>query len=85
VVAGGWARNPAVRSVKRALLGPFDWPRVTQAGARGAALLAGVAAGRYAGIGDLPEPDRPRAAPVGRDGPGRRPATASPGPERSPR
>jgi hypothetical protein len=41
--------------VKRALLGPFEWPRVTEAGARGAALLTGVAAGRYAGIGDLPE------------------------------
>jgi sugar (pentulose or hexulose) kinase len=55
VLAGGWARSPAARSVKRALLGPFEWPRVTEAGARGAALLAGVAAGRYAGIGDLPE------------------------------
>jgi sugar (pentulose or hexulose) kinase len=56
VLAGGWARSPAARSVKRAVLGPFEWPRVTEAGARGAALLAGVAAGRYAGIGDLPEP-----------------------------
>jgi sugar (pentulose or hexulose) kinase len=55
VLAGGWARSPAARSVKRAVLGPFEWPRVTEAGARGAALLAGVAAGRYAGIGDLPE------------------------------
>jgi glycerol kinase len=41
--------------VKRAVLGPFEWPPVAEAGARGAALLAGVAAGRYAGIGDLPE------------------------------
>jgi sugar (pentulose or hexulose) kinase len=55
VLAGGWARSPAARSVKRAVLGPFEWPRVTEAGARGAALLAGVAAGRFAGIGDLPE------------------------------
>jgi sugar (pentulose or hexulose) kinase len=55
VLAGGWARSPTARSVKRTLLGPFEWPRVTEAGARGAALLAGVAAGRYAGIGDLPE------------------------------
>jgi sugar (pentulose or hexulose) kinase len=59
VLAGGWARSPAVRSVKRARLGPFDWPPVTQAGARGAALLAGVAAGRWAGIEDLPGPDAP--------------------------
>jgi hypothetical protein len=40
--------------VKRAVLGPFDWPQVTQAGARGAALLAGIAAGRYGGIDELP-------------------------------
>jgi sugar (pentulose or hexulose) kinase len=57
VLAGGWARSAAARSVKRAVLGPFDWPRVDQAGARGAALLAGVAAGRFDGIGDLPGPD----------------------------
>jgi sugar (pentulose or hexulose) kinase len=57
VLAGGWARSPANRSVKRALLGAFEWPRVTEAGARGAALLAGIAAGRYAGIEDLPATD----------------------------
>jgi sugar (pentulose or hexulose) kinase len=67
VLAGGWAHSPAVRSVKRAVLGPYDWPRVTQAGARGAALLAGIAAGRYGGIGDLPDPP---------EAPGGRPATA---------
>jgi sugar (pentulose or hexulose) kinase len=56
VLAGGWARSPAARSVKRATLGPFEWPRVTEAGARGAALLAGIAAGRFTGIDDLPQP-----------------------------
>jgi sugar (pentulose or hexulose) kinase len=61
VLAGGWAKNPAARSVKRAVLGPFDWPQVTQAGARGAALLAGLAAGRYRGIDELP--GSARAAP----------------------
>ena len=61
VLAGGWAKNPAARSVKRAVLGPFDWPQVTQAGARGAALLAGIAAGRYGGIDELP--GSARAAP----------------------
>jgi hypothetical protein len=60
--------------VKRAVLGPYDWPQVTQAGARGAALLAGIAAGRFAGIDDLPDPD-----------PDRRPAAGSLEPERSPR
>jgi sugar (pentulose or hexulose) kinase len=72
VLAGGWARNPAARSVKRAVLGPFDWPPVTQAGARGAALLAGVAAGLFAGIDDLPDP-------------GHRPAAGCLEPERSAR
>ena len=43
--------------MKRALLGAFEWPRVAEAGARGAALLAGIAAGRYAGIDDLPATD----------------------------
>jgi hypothetical protein len=60
--------------VKRAVLGPYEWPEVTEAGARGAALLAGVAAGRFAGIDDLPDP-----------GPGRRSAAGSLEPERSPR
>jgi sugar (pentulose or hexulose) kinase len=72
VLAGGWANSPAARSVKRALLGPFDWPPVAQAGARGAALLAGIAAGDFAGIDDLPDP-------------GRRPAAGRREPERSPR
>ena len=40
------------------VLGPFDWPQVTQAGARGAALLAGIAAGRYGGIDELPRSAR---------------------------
>jgi len=71
MLAGGWARSPAVRSVKLARLGPFDHPTVTEAGARGAALLAGVAAGRFAGIQDLPAPSG--AAP----GP-RRPLVATP-------
>jgi sugar (pentulose or hexulose) kinase len=56
VLAGGWARSPAVRSVKLARLGPFEHPPVTEAGARGAALLGGVAAGRFAGVQELPAP-----------------------------
>lgn len=54
VVGGGWARDPAVRAVKRQLLGSFERPPVAEAGARGAALLAGLAAGIYGGIEDLP-------------------------------
>jgi glycerol kinase len=62
VVAGGWARDPAVRSVKEEVLGPFEWPPVREAGARGAALLAGVAAGIYADIHELPAPAEAVAA-----------------------
>jgi len=56
VVGGGWARSAAVRSTKRAQLGAFDHPRVREPGARGAALLAGVAAGRYPHARALPRP-----------------------------
>jgi sugar (pentulose or hexulose) kinase len=54
VVTGGWARDAAVQAVKRELLGDFDLPQVQEAGARGAALLAGCAAGIFGGVGDLP-------------------------------
>jgi sugar (pentulose or hexulose) kinase len=60
VVAGGWARDPAVRAIKEEVLGPFEWPPVTEAGARGAALLAGIAAGIYGGVDDLPAPEPAR-------------------------
>ena len=54
VVAGGGARSGLARALKRAALGPFDLPAVEEAGARGAALLAGCAAGIFAGVHDLP-------------------------------
>ena len=62
VVTGGWARSPTVRAVKRTVLGPFEEPVVSEAGARGAALIAGIAAGVFKGFEDLPpvewrEPD----------------------------
>jgi glycerol kinase len=41
-------------------LGAVEAPPVTEAGARGAALIAGVAAGVFAGVDDLP----PIPAPV---------------------
>ena len=53
VVAGGWARDDAFMQAKAAL-GAVEAPPVTEAGARGAALLAGVAAGLYPSIDDLP-------------------------------
>lgn len=56
VVGGGWARSAALRDVKRARLGPFTYPCVGEPGARGAALLAGLAAGRYPAVDRLPAP-----------------------------
>jgi glycerol kinase len=53
VVTGGWARDPAVLHAKRRL-GAIEAPPVIEAGCRGAALLAGVAAGLFAGADELP-------------------------------
>jgi len=53
VVTGGWARDRAVRETKRRL-GAVETPAVVEAGCRGAALLAGVAAGAYPSADELP-------------------------------
>jgi sugar (pentulose or hexulose) kinase len=55
IATGGGLQNDAVRRVKREILGEFIEPAVQEAGARGAALLAGMAAGIYADITSLPE------------------------------
>jgi sugar (pentulose or hexulose) kinase len=62
VVTGGWARDEAVRATKAAHVGPFEHPPVVEAGARGAALLAGVAAGLFQSADALP----PIPVPAGR-------------------
>lgn len=54
VVGGGWARSAAVRRAKADRLGPFDYPAVREPGVRGAALLAGFAAGAYSDVASLP-------------------------------
>jgi sugar (pentulose or hexulose) kinase len=54
VVVGGWARSAAFMQVKERAFGALTRSRVEQAGARGAALLAGLAAGAYATPGDFP-------------------------------
>jgi len=61
VVTGGWARDEAVLAAK-ARLGPLETPPVVEAGCRGAALLAGVAAGLFESADALP----PVPAPAGR-------------------
>ncbi|MFL5840478.1 MAG: L-fuculokinase [Thermoleophilaceae bacterium] len=63
VVTGGWARDEAVLASK-GRLGDFEVPRVVEAGARGAALLAGVAAGLFESVDQLPP--IPIPVPVGR-------------------
>jgi len=45
VVAGGWAEGEAAQAAKAKWLGPFQMTEATYAGARGAALTAGRAAG----------------------------------------
>jgi sugar (pentulose or hexulose) kinase len=54
VVTGGWARDDAFLAAKAAHIGPFEHPPVVEAGARGAALLAGVAAGLFESADALP-------------------------------
>jgi hypothetical protein len=47
VVTGGWAAGAAARAVKAAHLGGFEHAEGISAGARGAALAAGRAAGMW--------------------------------------
>lgn len=54
VAAGGWLNNAGIRAVRQRVLGPFDVPAVSQCGTRGAALLAGLAAGLYPSRADFP-------------------------------
>jgi sugar (pentulose or hexulose) kinase len=61
VVVGGWARDEAVLASK-ASLGPVEAPPVIEAGARGAALLGGVAAGVFESVDTLPPIPIPVAA-----------------------
>lgn len=67
LVVGGWAQEGCFAAAKEALLGPFLRPDVSQAGARGAALLAGVAAEVLPGAVSPPAPpmitSMPEASP----------------------
>ncbi|HEV8153659.1 MAG TPA: FGGY family carbohydrate kinase [Solirubrobacteraceae bacterium] len=49
VATGGGVRGAAARRAKESRLGPIEWSSVREATARGAALLAGVAAGTMSG------------------------------------
>lgn len=54
VVTGGWSHSPALMRAKRSVFGDLHVSRVAEAGARGAAFVAGLAAGVYAGPDDFP-------------------------------
>jgi len=56
VATGGWSRSEGLMRIKTRLLGPVARPPVTEAGARGAALLSGLAAGIYRDDSELPRP-----------------------------
>ena len=57
VVTGGWARSSALLSAKARVFGPLSrLEQPGEEGARGAALLAGLAAGLYASADELPAP-----------------------------
>lgn len=56
VVTGGWSHSAGLMAVKRRRFGALAISGVPEAAARGAALLAGLAAGSYATVDDLPVP-----------------------------
>ncbi|MEE6258019.1 FGGY-family carbohydrate kinase [Plantactinospora sonchi] len=55
VAVGGWSRSTALMAVKDRRLGRVRRSPVVEAGARGAALLAGLAAGVYDSVDDFPD------------------------------
>ena len=56
VLSGGWAHCAGLRQRKRDLVPRVQWPDVVEAGARGAALFGGCAAGLFNGPADFPTP-----------------------------
>ena len=66
-ISGGWAANPVLRRLKTDAFPNTVYPRVAEAGARGAALLAGKAAGVFASVDAFPPApltDRPATGPA---------------------
>ncbi len=55
-ISGGWAANPVLRRLKAASLPSPVYPDIAEAGTRGAALLAGLAAGAYPAASAFPPP-----------------------------
>jgi sugar (pentulose or hexulose) kinase len=59
VVAGGWTNSAAVMAAKAEVFGPLRRATTTEAGARGAAFLSGLAHGTYASYDDIPNGAHP--------------------------
>jgi sugar (pentulose or hexulose) kinase len=77
VVTGGWSNSSALMTAKASALGPLWRTETAEAGARGAALLAGLAEGMYGSYGDLPSLPRTEVRPSpGRERPPRTDTTA---------
>jgi len=53
---GGWSANPVLHRLKTLSVPGLKYPRVKESGIRGAALLAGLAAGVYRSADDFPQP-----------------------------
>lgn len=64
IVTGGWAHSRAFLDAKQRRLGPLYRPAVIEAGARGAALVSGVAAGIYSGLTEIPQPAEIQSTPA---------------------
>jgi sugar (pentulose or hexulose) kinase len=62
VATGGGVRGAGARTVKEQRIGPIEWSPVQEATARGAAILAGVAARLYASVEDAPRTSASTAA-----------------------
>ncbi len=57
VLTGGWARCAGLRRRKRQMFRQVKWPALAEAGARGAALFGGIAAGLFDAPEAFPQPD----------------------------
>jgi sugar (pentulose or hexulose) kinase len=57
LTSGGWSRNPVLRRLKAEAFPPMTYPVVAEAGIRGAALLAGLAAEVFGDVTDFPSPE----------------------------
>ncbi|HTV11082.1 MAG TPA: FGGY family carbohydrate kinase [Acidimicrobiales bacterium] len=55
-MSGGWSRNPLLTTLKSEVFPTLSYPVVKEAGTRGAALLASLAAGAHGDVAEFPGP-----------------------------